>query len=177
MTAIDITNYLKMISTLENEGKGICSFVLKHGQAWSAHPTKERSPIKRGPVKQCFANSQKTLVTLLQQGKDDAFFYVEGFAVANMAGVGLPVLHAWLVDSQGRVYDPTWIEAEKNDYFGVPFNSEYVFARIEKDALYHSLIDHFPSRWELIRNPSTALDAVMNWERHVSLSPGPAALR
>lgn len=178
MSALDsIKSYLAMNAALENEGRGMCSFVLAHGREWRPAPLQERSPIKRGVQKQCFANSQATLVKLLGKGLETDYTYVEGYATSGDLDFTFPVLHAWLVDREGKVVDVTWKQPEASVYFGVPFRSEYIFNLIEDTSQYHSLIDHFPSKWALLREPATAENAIMNWDQDVVLSQGPAGLR
>jgi hypothetical protein len=173
----NIKSYLAINAALENQGRGICSFVLSHGREWTPAPFQERNPIKRGTPKQCFANSQAILVKLLRKGIEEDYTYVEGYATSGDLTIKLPVLHAWLVDLEGRVIDATWNKPEDSVYFGVPFRSDYIFDLLEKTSQYHSLIDHFPSRWELLRDPAKAQKVIINWEQDVVLSSGPTGLR
>lgn len=178
MTAMDtIKSYLAMNAALENQGRGMCAFVLSHGREWTPAPLQERSPIKRGIQKQCFANSQAILVKLLRKGLEEEYTYVEGYATSGDLGFTFPMHHAWLADRDGRVIDVTWKKPEDSVYFGVPFRSEYIFNMIEKTSQYHSLIDHFPSRWELLRDPAKAQEVIVNWEQDVVLSQRHAGLR
>jgi len=174
---VTIKSYLAMNAALENQGRGMCSFVLSHGREWTPAPLQEKAPIKRGIPKQCFSNSQAILVKLLRKGIEKDYTYVEGYASSGDLDFIFPVHHAWLVDRDGRVIDATWKKPEDSVYFGVPFRSEYVFDLIEKTSKYHSLIDHFPSKWELLRNPANAEKAIINWDQDVVLSEGPAGLR
>ncbi len=178
MGVIDnIKSYLAMNAALENQGRGMCAFVLEHGREWTASSLQEKSPIKRGAPRQCFANSQAILAKLLTKGLEEDYTYVEGYASSGDLNFILPVHHAWLVDREGRVIDVTWNTPEASVYFGVPFRSCYVFEMIEKTSGYHSLIDHFPSKWELLQHPSKAKTAIINWEENVVLSQGPSSLR
>lgn len=68
----------------------------------------------RGPMKNCYQNSQQRITGDL--------FYCEGYACSR--ALGIPVEHAWLLDLNGNVIDPTW---EGGDfYFGVPFDMHFV---------------------------------------------------
>lgn len=178
MAVIDnIKSYLAMNAALENQGRGMCAFVLEHGREWTPSPLQEKSPIKRGAPKQCFFSSQAILMKLLKKGLEEEYTYVEGYASSGELGFILPVHHAWLADREGRVIDVTWNKPEASVYFGVPFRSRYVFEMIEKSSRCHSLIDHFPTKWELLQNPSKAKDAIVKWEEDVVLSQGPSGLR
>jgi hypothetical protein len=56
------------------------------------------------------------------------FVYVEGQGVPKLAG--FPVEHAWVLDREGRVYDPTWRDGLA--YFGIPFRLGFVLKSIRK---------------------------------------------
>ena len=79
--------------------------------------------------------------------------YVEGYAIGIGSSIG--ILHAWCVDQDGNVFDPTWKTGEA--YFGIPFKAEYVkrviAERIERlgEEAYFGLLDDFEAGWPLIR--------------------------
>jgi hypothetical protein len=68
---------------------------------------------KRGWPKMCFANAAK--LARRSRGK---LTYVEGYAIHS--DLGLHMHHAWTIDSEGRVVDPTWADPETGVYVGVP---------------------------------------------------------
>lgn len=72
-------------------------------------------PPARGPMKECFRNAGWL-------SRTTRLHYVEGYAVRGR--LMLPLAHAWCVDDDGRVYDPTWPDG--TDYFGVVFERERV---------------------------------------------------
>ena len=76
-----------------------------------------------GQKRQCYANCIKALLT--SSTANGELFYVEGYA-ADRGGQGLPIQHAWLLDDQGRVIDPTWENAREYAYFGVVFKTSFV---------------------------------------------------
>ncbi len=100
----------------------IYEFLLANGQEWQGTPwTKFRG---RGYRKQtprhCFHNAWNYSLIF-----DDLTYY-EGFAYAGL----ITVHHAWCVDSEGLVVDPTWrktiqrdLPENEWDYFGVGFDS------------------------------------------------------
>lgn len=111
-------------------------FVLKNGRQWTPAPLPP--DISKMTVKECFKNA-----TLLALERRD-LTYVEGYAV----GI-IPVNHAWCVDAEGRVVDPTWPEVG-TEYYGVPFDKEWLFREVEK-MKYYGLIDDWRRKWPLLR--------------------------
>ena len=65
----------------------------------------------RCKIKECYNNCAKIAMA------DDRYQYVEGYAMSIIV-----VEHAWLVNENGEIVDPTWIRLDhgiSNDYFGV----------------------------------------------------------
>lgn len=87
-------------------------FVLKNGQEFRS---RNGNKIKKGKMKECFRNA-------FHLAEDFDLIYVEGYATCS--GLGFPIFHAWCVDQEGNVYDPTWKNGD--EYFGVPFDFMYV---------------------------------------------------
>ena len=111
-------------------------FVLEHGREWTAAKLPGR--FSRMTPRECFMNATNLVL------EDPSLTYVEGFA----AGV-IPVHHAWVVDLDGSVIDPTWKDPENSTYFGVPFEREYLLETIQESG-YYGLIDNFKMRWPLL---------------------------
>jgi hypothetical protein len=88
----------------------------------------------RGKVKQCYKNCFDML------WKPQDAYYCEGYAIAD--GLDLAIAHAWLIDDEMRVIDPTWDDDSVGaTYFGVVFNQEHVF-EIGKIAKYYGILDY-----------------------------------
>lgn len=79
--------------------------------------------VAAGQKRQCYANCVKTV--LRSPPGCEELSYAEGFAAAK-AGQFLPMQHAWLVDQQGSVVDPTWDDTHEHIYFGVVFKTSFV---------------------------------------------------
>src|ERR1700686_2108635 len=75
-----------------------------------------------------FAGSHKTMGMCYQEAGhaalgDHRLTYVEGYVSVH----GVPIHHAWTVDEEGRVHDPTLKDgAGVKGYFGVPFKTGYL---------------------------------------------------
>ena len=116
----ELMAYMKMVvkarKSQKTDLKYSCfeDFVLANGREFKIEP----GPVKfrMGEARQCFMNS----FHLSQIPREPSLIYCEGFAM----GV-IPLLHAWCVDSNGNVYDPTW-NPIGTAYFGVPFDEKFV---------------------------------------------------
>jgi hypothetical protein len=78
----------------------------------------------RGRKRECFRNAIR-----LAKRYPKALRYAEGYAIsATLSGEaklgGLLIHHAWAVDAEDRVVDPTWDEPEASFYFGRVFTLE-----------------------------------------------------
>lgn len=109
--------------------------ILKHGKPWyiGEHTFSGR----RASRKQCYMNS-----FLLVQD-NPSLTYVEGWCWS-----GFLVPHAWCIDPDGQVIDPTLRETE--GYFGIPFRWDYVRNTGLKTGFY-GVID--PINSELLTAP------------------------
>ncbi len=76
--------------------------------------------------RECFANARR----IAERRRE--YSYCEGFAVNLVA-----TEHAWLVDSAGRVLDPTWCLLENDpmptDYFGMLLTLAEVYAARDRN--------------------------------------------
>jgi len=130
----------KMPKPPEFRYRSIEDFVLKCGRDMGA-----RSPlscgIPRGTPKQCFCNAYRHVIA----GKLE---YCEGFATSGI----MPVLHAWLIDLDGNVIDPTWEDGV--EYYGVQFDTEFVVRTVLARGCY-GVIDNWELKWPLLRGDET----------------------
>ena len=135
---------LKQIMGTPPEGMfSHASFMLEYGREWKADLSSLHGDM---PQRLCFMNATNKMHD--HQG----LTYVEGYAVH----CGLPMEHAWCVDSNGKVIDPTWkptyqsgeaVPVEAIEYFGIPFKRKYVTRTIITRG-YYGVLDnpqeHFP---------------------------------
>ena len=122
--------YLEQVKTLMADKKpNVASFLLEHGREWEPSPLPIK--FKRGVIKQCYKNAAQMAL------KFKELTYVEGYA-NNI----IPVSHAWCVDLAGRVIDNTWDNPEQQEYFGIPFKTEFL-RKFLLQAKDYSLLDQW----------------------------------
>jgi len=119
-------------------------FVLGEGMFWTTDWERSTQVLESYGFahlikKRCFANSQQVMEEV---GLSKGWSYVEGLACSTF---GLPLHHAWLVDEEGLVLDPTWDEGDF--YLGVPFQWRMVQNLITEENC--TMLD----RWEGGQHP------------------------
>lgn len=146
-----IREYLKNMVKLQQAHKrnfktsyiSIYDFILKNGKECNPQPfNEELFPGTPNQKKECFRNAW-----VLSDLHD--LIYVEG--IANKI---IPMMHAWCVDEDLNVYDPTWDDPQECTYFGVLFNPVYVAKTIFKRGLY-GVIDNLEQKFPLITGKDT----------------------
>lgn len=105
------------------------SFLIKYGLEFKV--IADDLPFSRGEMKRCYANSAE------RAWANRDFYYVEGLACIEDYPV--PLEHAWLVDRDGKVFDPTWEDGVS--YFGVPFRASFVREMAAYTGYYGILVN------------------------------------
>jgi hypothetical protein len=118
------------------------AFVLDQGLAFT--PAALPASVARGELHACYKNALELAVFYPED-----FFYVEGFAY----GVCIPVAHAWCVDRQGHVIEPTWPDVGR-EYLGVPLDITYV-RRVTLQQKRYGIIDNWMSDWPILQGQHT----------------------
>lgn len=122
------------------------SFMLEYGREWKADLSSLHGDMRQGA---CFSNAT------LKMSDNQSLTYVEGYAVH----CGLPLEHAWCVDENGKVIDPTWKPTYVNgnavpegaiEYFGIPFKRKYVLGTIITRG-YYGVLDNPQENFPLYR--------------------------
>lgn len=113
-------------------GFGPAGALLRYGEPFEPAPNHPKW-FSRGAAKQCFDNVTQVLISRLAAG-DTTVRYAEGYAMD--AELPIPMQHAWLVDADDKVIDPTWRDVADNLYFGIVFETSFVLnlLRIKKSA-------------------------------------------
>lgn len=98
-------------------------FVLECG---TAYPGRKRPRgVRKMRDRQCFKNA-----TELSLSRPD-LTYVEGIGLHI-----IPCHHAWCVDAEGLVVDPTWRYPEKSEYMGVPIPAKTLCEELMRNMVY-----------------------------------------
>ncbi len=132
---------------------GVADFVLREGREYE--PSRlSLSSFAPGRPGRCFENAAQIA------SENPSLVYVQGFAW-NV----VPCEHAWCVDEQGRVVDPTWghqTDWHQLRYFGVALRIEFV-RRMQKGGCYsvfegedHAVLKTTtPREWWALKPPAT----------------------
>ncbi|MDW9481175.1 hypothetical protein GOB57_21245 [Sinorhizobium meliloti] len=153
-----IEQFLEMLAGLDAQAP-FGRFMLDHGSYHVAAPKPPR--YKAMMPTRCFSNAQRSVVAAVSAGRKP-LTYAEGYACSGALAVCAPMLHAWLVDDEGRVVDQTWSSPETSAYFGVKFRPEYVMEKAQKHGrTYNSLLDDRRDRWRLLNDPAVAEQAII----------------
>lgn len=106
--------------------------VLAHGRPFEI-PERGLRPdhIRKLPDRLCFTNALRLAVKY-------GYTYVEGYASSM-----IPVLHAWNIDHDGLLIDPTWAEYEDwadRQYYGIPMHTKAVQDTVKRHDGYFSVL-------------------------------------
>jgi hypothetical protein len=111
-----LRGYLAELASDERQF-GAATALLEYGRQFEPTNIKPRWLVM-GEAKRCYQNAAAYVAV-----RDDVF-YAEGYAL-NLE-FPVPLEHAWLVDRDGKVIDPTWAEASHNVYVGIAFKPDFV---------------------------------------------------
>jgi hypothetical protein len=99
-----------------------------NAREWKAAPL--RKGVQKGPYRQCYENATQVVLS------DKELDFVEGYGYTPKTPKGMVFLHAWAVDKDGNVVDPTWDNPEKCTYFGVKYDRAKYLKHIYKTKYY-----------------------------------------
>lgn len=126
----DLRQYLEQLVRWQDEHhpKHIATvqrFLLKHGRSFAFD---NKSFTEAGEQQMCYKNAAEAV---LWDDADD-LIYCEG-----MVDAIIPIDHAWLIDKNGKVIDPTLRNTGHiNGYFGVPFKREFLRKTVLNNKRY-----------------------------------------
>lgn len=100
----------------------------RYGRRFTNQPLPKA--FRRMRAKDCYHNAFRLL------SRDPASLtYCEG-----LIDPAIIETHAWVVDAEGNVIDPTWKFDASREYVGIPFRSDYVFRTVLELGMHDSLL-------------------------------------
>jgi hypothetical protein len=127
------------------------TFMLEHGRKYEVGP--HSFSLARGPEKQCYANAGMLALNMPH------LTYVEG----QILVCGVPIDHAWCIDEEGVVVDPTLGDADHTDeFYGVPFRTDYLLKAVLRNKMW-GLLDCIHSHKTAPKLFELGLDAGQEW--------------
>ena len=130
-----LKQYLIAVAALSS--KSVEAMVLKYGREYPAPAVARPQGMKKGKDKECYTNAYHTVIS------NKGFTYVEGYATTY----GIPLEHAWVLDPNGVVIDPTW-RTPGEQYYGIEFDIPFVNQVIHEKGTYGVL----DARSSILRN-------------------------
>ncbi len=112
-----VKSYIEALASMQTGMKVItpAQYVLKHGQQCGKRVFPKA--LRKQKDGMCYMNAYRLAE------RDSSLRYVEGYAASV-----IPMEHAWCVDKDGQVIDPTWDKKygqdRLSDYFGVAFDHD-----------------------------------------------------
>jgi hypothetical protein len=126
-------------------------FMLAHGREYKVGPRSYSGP--RGAPNQCYANAGALALEF------PALTYVEG----QILVCGLPLDHAWCIDEQGIVVEPTIRNCEAvYEFYGVPFRTDYLLKAVLRNKMW-GVLDATTSPKTAIKLYELGLEAGQAW--------------
>lgn len=124
------TDYLDFVNQHDNNPdlQGPTELIREYGKHWRRKSDDLASVgLEKGPMGNCFGNALNAVLV------NPDLIYVEGYSNGGF----FPMHHAWVVDGNGTVFDPTWDDG--TDYYGIPFHTDWV-ARYVRTSGYTSVM-------------------------------------
>lgn len=110
---------------------GVRDYMLTRAQEWTRDDDLIAEWLEDGRLtaekKECFRNAAENAIA------NPELTYVEGYAMPQV--VDMPMAHAWNVDADGNVIDPTWENGGKA-YYGIEFETAELCALLIKTEHY-----------------------------------------
>ena len=106
--------------------------ILKHGATYIDINKKSRL---KGIPQNCYQNCYDIML------RRPDLTYCEGYATTSK--IPIAVVHAWLVDSERQVIDPTWGRRNDPVYIGITFERDYVINFVNTHKLQGILESYY----------------------------------
>jgi len=141
-----LREYLQLFAYRVNAGRPDWAYsssyglVLEQGRAYSGAARPEG--LRKMTNKLCYRNALWTAMD------HPDWRYVEGFAVSFQ---GFPCDHAWVVQPDGTVVDPTWYAPDLAAYYGVVIPVDVVSGIVAHQGVYGILCNDWRNDSQILR--------------------------
>lgn len=147
MNRLDVLRqHVAILAQLRKGKPCMDSLLLTYGRVFEGAPCPEQ--YAGHPMKMCFKNC------LMLMASSPELIYCEGYAMPE--GIDFPIHHAWLLDEEGNVIDPTWTDPEGALYVGIPFDANYLFELAQRTG-YANVFDNMQNASILKADPEEYL--------------------
>jgi hypothetical protein len=106
-----------------------------------------------GQKRACFVNAASYAMV-----RDDVL-YAEGYAMEP--DIPIPIQHAWLVDRNGAVIDPTWDDTSEHVYLGIAFKRSFVSELLASNKNEPGILVNMHLLRQRLRTPDAVEDAIV----------------
>lgn len=120
----DLTDFLQKQVKADGDNPSVAKLLLDNGKYYEADKNTFSGP--RGEPKMCYMNAGRAVI----DNPDNT--YVEGYVEVE----GVPIAHAWYLDKDGNLVDPTIRGTNAKNYFGIPFTSNYLMLSVMKNKYW-----------------------------------------
>src|SRR4051812_11840003 len=108
----------ELLAEMNRKVKRLPSLFSRYGKQFNNQPLPKR--YRRMRAQDCYFNAFRLL-----SRDPETLTYCEG-----LLSPATIETHAWVVDREGNVIDPTWQFDATREYVGIPFRSDYVFEMV-----------------------------------------------
>lgn len=143
----DLGRQIKALGDPKNRGyqyASIYELVADQGRPFTARPLPPA--FEKMSPKECFRNA--SIVAIRHAGA--GIMYCEGY-VNTLPGNIVPILHAWCIDRDENIIDPTLAYQPHIEYIGIPFDLRFMLYTFEIHKA-GSLLDDWKNGWPLLKD-------------------------
>ncbi len=98
-------------------------FILKHGLPFTEH-----TKVELGTQKECFKNAATLALS------SPSYRYYEGYILR--AELPLLIHHAWCVNGEAKIADPTLRDSSNTEYYGAEFDHKILLDELLRNKVY-----------------------------------------